>query len=200
MKRKVKSMLIIAISVLTFSCSTSNDVAGKFGIQKRKYTKGFSISKFKKISKSNSNDNQEILVENSTPKTNTIQEAKTKEVKHNSTSNVVNNTLEKENLSTLKPVLVQTKKNKVITLKDNYKSKEVKQIIKKKVKNTIATIKSTSSDDEILYYILAFLIPFLAVGLVTDWDLGQVLLNVFLTMLCGIPGIIHAIIVVKNNV
>lgn len=48
-------------------------------------------------------------------------------------------------------------------------------------------------------YVLAFFIPFLAVGLVTDWDVGQVLLNLLLCLLCGIPGIIHAFIVVARE-
>jgi len=53
-------------------------------------------------------------------------------------------------------------------------------------------------DDKTLLYILAFVIPFVAVGLVTDWEIKDVLINLLLTALCGIPGIIHAFIKVKN--
>ncbi|HIP35519.1 MAG TPA: YqaE/Pmp3 family membrane protein [Crocinitomix sp.] len=54
--------------------------------------------------------------------------------------------------------------------------------------------------DPILLYLLAFFIPPVAVGLVTDWDMGQVVLNIILWALCVIPGIIHALIVVSKNV
>ncbi len=40
-----KTLLIIAILVFATSCSTSNDVASNRGIQKRKYNKGFFVSK-----------------------------------------------------------------------------------------------------------------------------------------------------------
>ena len=50
-----------------------------------------------------------------------------------------------------------------------------------------------------LLYVLCFFIPFLAVGLATDWDVKTVLINLLWTCLCGIPGIIHAFIVVSKN-
>jgi uncharacterized membrane protein YqaE (UPF0057 family)/type II secretory pathway component PulC len=50
-----------------------------------------------------------------------------------------------------------------------------------------------------LLYVLCFFIPFLAVGLATDWDTNSVLINILWTLLCGIPGIIHAIIIVGRN-
>jgi len=51
----------------------------------------------------------------------------------------------------------------------------------------------------VLLFVLAVLLPPLAVGLVTDWDLEQTLISVGLTFLCWLPGIIHAIIVVDRN-
>ena len=50
-----------------------------------------------------------------------------------------------------------------------------------------------------LLYVLCFFIPFLAVGLATNWDINKVLINILWTFLCGIPGIIHAIIIVGRN-
>jgi hypothetical protein len=42
MKNKLqKSLIALALVSLTFSCVTSNEVAGNRGIQKRKYSKGF---------------------------------------------------------------------------------------------------------------------------------------------------------------
>jgi uncharacterized membrane protein YqaE (UPF0057 family) len=50
-----------------------------------------------------------------------------------------------------------------------------------------------------LLYVLCFFIPFVAVGLATNWDINKVLINLLWTFLCGIPGIIHAIIIVGRN-
>lgn len=74
------------------------------------------------------------------------------------------------------------------------------QMKKLEKKATKIVKKANASDDAILYYILAFFIPFLAVGLVTNWEVKPVLINILLCCLCGIPGIIHAFIVVSKNV
>lgn len=74
------------------------------------------------------------------------------------------------------------------------------QMKKLEKKATKIVKKANASDDAILYYILAFFIPFLAVGLVTDWEVKPVVINILLCCLCGIPGIIHAFIVVSRNV
>ena len=63
-------------------------------------------------------------------------------------------------------------------------------------------MKSQKKSDDVpvgLLYVLCFFFPFVAVGLVTDWDIKAVLINILLTALCGIPGIIHAFIVVSKN-
>lgn len=61
--------------------------------------------------------------------------------------------------------------------------------------------KEDSSDDDmlILLYVLAVLIPFVAVGIVTDWDLKTVLINILLLILCYIPGVIHAFIIIRDR-
>ncbi|MDI1234067.1 MAG: YqaE/Pmp3 family membrane protein [bacterium] len=51
----------------------------------------------------------------------------------------------------------------------------------------------------VLIYILCFFIPPIAVGLITDWDATPVISNILWTLLCGIPGIIHALIVVGRE-
>lgn len=50
-----------------------------------------------------------------------------------------------------------------------------------------------------LLYVLAIVIPPVAVGLVTDWETKPLIISIILTILCGIPGIIHALIVVSKN-
>lgn len=54
--------------------------------------------------------------------------------------------------------------------------------------------------EKIVLIILAILIPPVAVGIVSDWDdTNAILLNLLLTVLCWIPGIIHAIIYINKN-
>ena len=88
------------------------------------------------------------------------------------------------------------------TIQNSPKNKEVKQVAKQEVKALKKALKSQSKSDDVpvgLLYALCFFFPFVAVGLVTDWDVKEVIINILLTCLCGIPGIIHAFIVVSKN-
>jgi len=209
MKNKVRSLLIVLVGVFTFSCSTSNDVAGKFGIQKRKYTKGFSISKNKKYNLSKTTVNQEVLAENTTknetPLENATIEPVVKQadiVKEESTpiiSKSTFNSIHSESLSTLETVSKSTKKTKTLTFIEQIKPKKIKKTIISKVKETFTESQSAMSDEKILYFILAILLPPVAVGLVTDWDILLVVVSIVLTLIFILPGIIHAIIVVNNR-
>ena len=64
------------------------------------------------------------------------------------------------------------------------------KLVKKALKDEVPTI---------LLYVLCFFIPFLAVGLATDWDVTAVVINLLLCFLFFLPGVIHAIIVVGRN-
>ena len=62
--------------------------------------------------------------------------------------------------------------------------------------------KNNSKPTEVplaLLYVLCIFFPFVAVGIVTDWDIKTVVINLLWTLLCGIPGIIHAFIVVGRE-
>jgi uncharacterized membrane protein YqaE (UPF0057 family) len=70
----------------------------------------------------------------------------------------------------------------------------------KHAKKAQKSAKSQGSDVPVgVLYVLCFIVPFVAVGIVTDWDGKTVLYNILWTLLCGIPGIIHAIIVVNRE-
>lgn len=78
----------------------------------------------------------------------------------------------------------------------------VKQLLKKAELNKLEKKSKkpfSSDDDTVLLYILCFFIPPVAVGLATDWDLKPVIINCLWCVLCGIPGIIHALIIVSRN-
>ena len=47
----------------------------------------------------------------------------------------------------------------------------------------------------ILLFILCFIFPPIVVGLVTDWDTEIIIYNLLWCVLCGFPGIIHALII-----
>jgi uncharacterized membrane protein YqaE (UPF0057 family) len=80
-----------------------------------------------------------------------------------------------------------------LTVKDKIKAVKAVNKMKKATKRGDADGIPTA-----VLFILAFLLPPIAVGLVTDWDLEQTLISVGLTFLCWLPGIVHAIIVVSR--
>lgn len=73
----------------------------------------------------------------------------------------------------------------------------------KKTKNSFNLLKKKTIDDEetdkIILALIAFFLPFLAVGMVTDWQLDKVLLCVLLCFLFYLPGIIYAFIVLYQH-
>lgn len=112
-------------------------------------------------------------------------------------------------------ILAETKNTeapKVITNKNNFEVKQSKKAtskvtLKEKIKiyKAVSNLKKTSkrSDaDDIptaLLYIIAFFIPPLAVGLITDWEIEQTLISLGLTLLCWLPGVVYAIIKVSHE-
>ncbi len=77
------------------------------------------------------------------------------------------------------------------------------ETVKKSESSVNKTLVKKSSrkpggDDKMLYVLLAIFVPFIAVGLATDWGI-EVLWNILWTLLCGIPGIIHAFIILKRK-
>ncbi|WP_066757355.1 YqaE/Pmp3 family membrane protein [Crocinitomix algicola] len=218
MKKFFLKGAIALLSVVTMlSCSTSNEVAGKRGIQKRKYTKGYFFDFKKNYGNSTSEDDladtrklretsiEEIqgFIESQTLNDQVLDKVEEVVSVNNLTPEYATNTAAVENLNS--SFSDENEKNnfqKASILKEDLK--EIKKDLKSKKKQfrhkKVVAQSSDTSDDEILYYILAIVIPFLAVGLVTDWDISQVIINILLCCLCGLPGIIHALIVVSKNV
>jgi uncharacterized membrane protein YqaE (UPF0057 family) len=97
----------------------------------------------------------------------------------------------------------QTEKSSQTVVQEKASNSDLKydaQTIKSSEKALKASDSNLGGDVSTgLLYVLCFFIPWLAVGLATDWDIKKVLINILLTMLCGIPGIIHAFIVVSKN-
>jgi uncharacterized membrane protein YqaE (UPF0057 family) len=98
-----------------------------------------------------------------------------------------------------------SKKSMVVSTneKQNTIQKTVKQDVKAN-KNSKAEIRKAlkenrAGDDAILYIILCILLPFVAVGLATDWDLTKTLICLLLSILFWIPGVIYAFIICSQE-
>jgi uncharacterized membrane protein YqaE (UPF0057 family) len=68
------------------------------------------------------------------------------------------------------------------------------------LKKNIKSNKKADEDDFILYVVLAFFIPPLAVFLYegSEWT-QRCTVNLILTLLCGIPGLIHALVIILGR-
>lgn len=76
----------------------------------------------------------------------------------------------------------------------------VKKAAAKKIAKAVKKNKPNRSDVPVaVLYILALFIPVLAVGFATNWDVMPMVYNLLWTLLCGIPGIIHAFIVIARE-
>jgi uncharacterized membrane protein YqaE (UPF0057 family) len=202
---------------LMFSCSTSNDVASNRGIQKRKYNKGFYVEKGPKLGgdtkKVDQVDNENTFEENtvaieepqerisSTPELVYVEEAEEtiadvmpvaeidnpveEVVETNPASNTAQQNVTVEDAEVQQSPIQKLNKRSKKFVEKRFAKRDKQQV--------------ESGTDAVLYYILAILLPPLAVGLVTNWDVLLVVVSILLTIFFFLPGIIHAIIVVSNN-
>lgn len=207
--------IALGLSVLaggiSTSCSSSESVVSNSFIQKRKYNKGFHKS-FKKNIKTKDIKEDETLafVEN---KSNNSQEVKT--IKNTEKSIAFNSVVDNNNIN------LQSKEVKTKVASENKKTKnnpkktdKIEKVISKvsnKIEKSISKksnitsvndVKDTNEEDIPVwaYYLMAIFIPPVAVGLITDWEVKEVIINLLLCLLCGLPGIIHALIVVSKRV
>lgn len=80
------------------------------------------------------------------------------------------------------------KKIKKLTFKEKFKL--IKQFRKEKRKLRKMGVKSDAP--MIILYILAVLLPPVAVGIYTDWEAKPTLIDLLLTLLFWLPGIVYA--------
>jgi len=215
MKRILQAGVFSALTatLILSSCSRDNSVASNHGIQKRKYTSGYHVH-FNGLKKS------QYEKENSTE--NRLAKAGNKEVNSNDNlmiENVVSNYTVAENIASAqeKSTVQSISKESSTKVKSNKKSQEKETEValsvnttKKEMKSNFNAIKKLSKKDSvkkktdtpldpIVYVLLCLFFPVLAVGLATDWNINDVVINLLLCLLCVIPGIIHAFIVCKRE-
>jgi uncharacterized membrane protein YqaE (UPF0057 family) len=200
----MKKILLVAASILFLVASCT--------VEKRVYRNGFNVQWHAMNGHSKKDKNMEIssveevetvakvvISPKDNSKTASVYEMPTQEV-----ITVAQNdeaSIQSSSIATTAPV-VNVKGMADQTIAINQNIKEAKQISKQEIKALKKSVKSQKKSDDVpvgLLYVLCFFFPFVAVGLVTDWDIKAVLINILLTALCGIPGIIHAFIVVSKN-
>ena len=95
----------------------------------------------------------------------------------------------------LTPKKIKATTGKKLNLKEVVALKAAQKMVKKQLKSSS---DSAPGIEKGVYIILAILIPFVAVGLATDWEGNDWLIALLLSLLCGIPGIIYALIKMKD--
>lgn len=88
---------------------------------------------------------------------------------------------------------------KEMSFKEKVAFKIAKMKMKKAQKKVVASMESGNGlaapgIDKGVYIILAIFIPFVAVGLATDWQGKDWIIALLLSFLCGLPGIIYALV------
>jgi len=194
--------------IILASCSTSSDVASNKIFQKRKYKKGWHVNSTRNVEEKTKVIQSDEIVESKSIET---KEEITYEQEVTSSAavaqeNVLTETADVVNAeeSIKSKVVFQSREQLVVASEiSNPIVEGVVSSIEKDVftQNKNEKNKEDSSDDDmlILLYVLSVLIPFVAVGIVTDWDLETVLINILLSILCYIPGVIHAFIIIRDR-
>lgn len=207
--KKIKILSFAILGAIVVSCGTSNNVVSGKLISKRKVNKGFHINTSQNLKGSGDETKTvkrpefiqytEETILNTKVEDNIIPVEPTTHANFTEATLVSDeiNVIENEALSSELNTISSTKTNVVtadrIQKNENKISKEDKKEFKK-------AIKKSGGDVPIgLLYVLCVLIPFVAVGLATDWDVKTVVFNLLWCLLCFIPGVIHAFIVVSRE-
>lgn len=179
---------IVAVAVFAASCNTS------LTVQKKQHSNGYYVS-----------------LSTKDRKTQTIETGLTKAKTQKTPSNVALSSTAQMSVGNSKSEAVQGTKAgqtksqsveaKTVVAATGEKSGFAKKVAEQKAKVMSASIKKKAlmSDNAILYILLAIIIPFVAVGLATDWNVRDVVINLLLCLLCYIPGVVHAFMVCKRQ-
>jgi len=203
--KKLSLLLVVAFmsTLILDSCS----------VQKRYHRKGFNVN-WNHTSIGGKKDKNKVAYDSSEEEIAEVTEVKATENVVKNEMSAYSNEATSDLASTTDEISVVTSlpaENKFVEKKSTEKQVEnkiingSKKMLKKiipsvKAKNQVKTNSNNSSDVPIvLLYILCFIFPPVAVGLATDWDLTPVLWNIVWCVLCGLPGVIHALIHVSRN-
>lgn len=200
MKTKNFLLTLVALTTLMASCS----------MEKRIYNKGYHIDWLSK--KQNPAAPQQSTAELQAPVSNTPMEpmASVETVKNTDYEPVLaisNAPSEKQDLvlSTTPEYLSHSGSKAVVNKSQSSANKNEAKIATAEVKNNnrqlLKKLLRKSNDDQmVLLIVLALLLPPLAVYFYegNDWT-SRCTVNLILTLLCGLPGVIHALILILGN-
>ena len=208
----MKKLVGLALGALLIAgCSTSNEVASNKLFQKRKYQKGWHVNASPRFDK-NSVHIEEELVEAREVLVETEKEEKVLVVSQsinasqNETIEFSEDLVEEMNVSFFQKFQSENTEN-VTKLDFPSTALEIEPIELNEVEIepsnqqiSPSNTESNSTDDDmlLLLYLCAIFIPFVAVGISTDWELEKVLIAVLLSFLCWIPGVIYAFIIIRD--
>lgn len=208
----MKKLVSVALGALLIAgCSTSNEVASNKLFQKRKYQKGWHVNASPRFDK-NSVHTEEELVEAREVLVETEKEEKVLvasqsiNASQNETIEFSEDLVEEMNVSFFQKFQSENTEN-VTKLDFPSTALEIEPIELNEVEIepsnqqiSPSNTESNLTDDDmlLLLYLCAIFIPFVAVGIATDWELDKVLIAVLLSFLCWIPGVIYAFIIIRD--
>lgn len=219
--RNIKLLIAgISAAILVTGCGVTQDGFSSNSLQKRKYTKGFYISKRSHLKAKNDDSKNEVAVENTNSQVS--EEAavilKKRDLKQISTTGqVVVQEREAVRTDAVKVAQPSVKTEKEHTVKEVAAAKSEKQTtagvskehkqVSKDQKRAVRDIlkqkfqsHSSMDDFQLLCVILTILIPFVGVAVYTNLDLTKTLICLLLTLLLYVPGLIYGLLVVLDKI
>lgn len=196
------TLLLLILSVLMSACS----------VEKRMYRKGFNVQWHASLKSKNQlsefSSNEAITA--SVEKDNSQQPLKVSEnasVQAPLSTTTIVPIEDAAAIQVLPSQLPSTpKQNHFVKIESSKAAVQINTVQHAKEKRLVKHIEKMKhaqdySDDVpvLLLFLLCFIIPPVAVGLATDWDVETVIYNIIWCVLCGLPGVIHALIVVSRN-
>lgn len=203
----LKGLGVALLAITMAACSSSNEVVSGRMITKRKHNKGFhfNLPERWKAGEESTLETAEKVNKKAVEKASIQEEAQTwTATTDENLVTVVQETAPETPVSEAQgrvDVVDQESNQSTVTasVKEPVSERKMQKEIRKQDQKKSKREKPGSDIPAIVLYILCFIIPPIAVGLATDWDLKPVIINLLLCFLFVIPGIIHALIVVSRN-
>jgi uncharacterized membrane protein YqaE (UPF0057 family) len=195
----MKNKFILAVAVLV-----SATLITSCSIEKRHYMDGYHVEWKNKNNKNNTvavqQEPTQTVVQNQTAPVSEEQNIAPVAVENNAQEAVVANEVKSNTVSVGTTESFSTAANEETVTNDAAAQNIVtKQAVKAAVKQAEKTSAPGDGPSKGLLILLCFLIPWLAVGLATNWEAKPLIINLLLSLTC-IGAIIHAIVVVNRNV
>lgn len=188
----MKNVYLSLLAVLLISSCATDKVVTDSWIQKRKYNKGFYISKAGKVEKAEPKERAQASNASSYTENIPVLSASVSSNTEQSIQTTTPAQKTKQGTKTsAKTVLSERTLQKL--------EKKIQKLEQKQQGNSENSSKSPLSElSTLLLVIIAILLPPLAVGLVTNWDTTKLLIGIILWLLFYLPGLIYALYLILS--